>query len=281
MKKISLVSVVLAAGLAGSAMASNFSYANFNSTAGLTLVGNATTGAGLSGEQSTLSLTQPNQTSNVGAVWATDKQDVGLGFVTDFHFRVRDRENVPADGFAFVIQNTSVSAIGGPGGAVGYSTNPFGGPAGIANSLAIVFDSYDNNGAGFSQAGTANVIQIQSRGLQSNNPTSDANLAISGAQSAFADGTIKTVRIAYTPGSGIEVFYQNLASPVLTLAIDLSSQIALSGNQSWVGLTSATGGSPQRHEILDWSFNGQVPTPATASLLGLGALAAARRRRAR
>lgn len=283
MVKISaMTSALVVVGLAGSAMGSAFNYTNFNSTTGLTLVGSATAGAGLGGEDNTVSLTQPAQFSNAGAMWKTDKQDVGLGFVTDFSFRVRDRGNGPAaDGFAFIIQNSSVTALGGAGGALGFGTNPFGGSAGIPNSLAIVFDSFDNNGAGFIQSGTANVIQVQSRGLLPNVPTADANLGVSGSQTAFADGAINQARIRYTPGLGIEVFYQNLASPVLTVPVNLSTQIGLSGIQSWVGITSATGGSPQRHEIINWSFDGQIPTPASASLLGLGALVAARRRRAR
>lgn len=281
MNKIcALVSAAAVAGLAGSAFASAFSYSNFNSTAGLTLVGATTAGAGLSGEQNTLSLTQPGQFSSVGGVWKTDKQDVGLGFVTDFKFRVRDRGQVgPADGLAFVIQNASVSALGGAGGAIGFATNPFGGTSGISNSLAIVFDTYDNNGAGFVQSGTSNVVQVQSKGLLPNTPTADANLGVSGSIGSFADGAIKSGRITYTPGVGIQVFFENLASPVLTVPVTLSNQIALSGIQSWIGFTSATGGAPQRHELIDWTYNGEVPTPATAALLGIGGLVAARRRR--
>lgn len=283
MNKIGALAAVAAAGLAGSAFASGFSYSDFNSTTGLTLLGSATAGAGLSGEQNTISLTQPAEFSNAGGVWKTDKQDVGLGFVTDFSFRVRDRGNAgPADGLAFVIQNASLSALGGAGGAVGYATNPFGGSSGIANSLAIVFDTFDNNGAGFVQSGTANVIEVQSKGLLPNAPTADANLGVSAPQSAgFATGDIRTGRIIYIPGTGIQVFYQNLASPVLTVPVTLSSQIALSGIQSWVGFTSATGGTPQRHELVSWSFEGAVPSPASATLLSFGALVAARRRRAR
>lgn len=281
MKSVSSSAAILALiALTGAAHASAFSYTNFDSVSGLNLVGNATAGPGLGSEGNTISLTQPNQLSNVGAVWKSDKQDVGLGFQTDFRVRVRDRDNVvAADGFAFVIQNSSATAIGGPGGAIGYSTNPFGGPSGIPNSVAVVFDSYDNNGAGFIQSGTANIVQVQSRGLLPNAPTANANLGVSGDIGAIADGSIKTIRIIYTPGLGLSIYYQNLASPVLTVNVDLGNQIALSGIQSWVGITSATGGSPQRHELIDWSFNGNVPAPAAASLLGLGALVAARRRR--
>lgn len=285
MKKISAILGVAGLSLAASssAFASAFTYANFNSVAGLNLVGNATQGAGALGEtDQTISLTQPAQFSSVGGVWTAAKQDVGNGFVTDFRFRVRDRGNNPAaDGFAFVIQNSLANALGGPGGAIGFSQNPFGGVGGIANSLAVVFDSYDNNGTGFTQSGTADVIQVQSKGLLPNVPTADANLGFASAGGSIADGNIKAGRIRYTPGIGIEVFFQNLATPVLTVPIVLSNQIGLSGIQSWIGFTSATGGAPQRHELIDWSFNGNVPAPASATLLGLGGLALQRRRRSR
>lgn len=283
MSKIRALTAASAVGAAAALTAqasADFTYSNFNSTEGLTLVGDAIAGPGLAGEDNTLTLTPPGQFSRVGGVWRTEKANVGIGFITDFRFRVRDRGELPsADGIAFVIQNSSLSALGGPGGAIGYATNPIFGGTGISNSLAVVFDSYNNVEPGFVQSGAANVVQVQSRGILPNVPTANANFGVASAADPFADGSIKTVRIAYTQGAGLTIFYQNLASPILTVPIDLSSQLALSGIQSWVGFTSATGGAPQRHEIVDWSFVEIVPSPGAGALLALGGLVAARRRR--
>ncbi len=96
-----------------------------------------------------------SSTSNpIGAAWYNTAQPVENGFTTSFQFQFTSPSTPPADGIAFVIQNSSsapLSAIGytgGNGGAIGYgdadgNADPSQGQ-GIPNSLAIEFDTFQN-----------------------------------------------------------------------------------------------------------------------------------------
>src|SRR4029077_15235256 len=66
-------------------------------------------------------------------------------FSAHFNFQLL---NSAADGFAFTIQRAGVSALGASGGGLGY-----GGPGGIANSVAIKFDLFNNAGEGSNSTG--------------------------------------------------------------------------------------------------------------------------------
>src|SRR5262249_28172873 len=77
-------------------------YPNFSSPAGLSLVGNAVQ----VGNQLRL---PANTNSQRGAAWFTTPQAVQGGFDTTFQFQIT---NAAADGFAFVVQNSSATALG-------------------------------------------------------------------------------------------------------------------------------------------------------------------------
>lgn len=261
---------------AGSAHA-GFVYNNFASTEGLTLVGAATQSG------NTLSVTPPTA-SAAGAAYRTGKVQVGAGFDTTFTFSIADINGVGSDGFAFVIQNQSQNAIGAPGGALGYSTNPVF-PAqgtGIVNSLAIEFDTY-NNQANWGDYNSHRHISVQSAGLLPNSPTQDYSLGGTTAGPAWDNGQTHTARIVYTPGQ-LDIYVDNLVTPLFSVAVNLSAQLVLDNNAAFIGFTAGTGGAAgvERHQIHSWSFSEatQAPAPASAALLGLGGLIASRRRRA-
>ncbi|MHB8625219.1 MAG: L-type lectin-domain containing protein [Aggregatilineales bacterium] len=71
-----------------------------------------------------------------GSAWHVWQQDVQDSFSTTSHFQITPVSNPPADGFAFVIQNTSFSALGRTASGLGFD--------GMPNSLAIMFDTYQN-----------------------------------------------------------------------------------------------------------------------------------------
>ncbi|MGC1160811.1 MAG: L-type lectin-domain containing protein, partial [Candidatus Sulfotelmatobacter sp.] len=95
-----------------------------------------------------------SSTSNqIGAAWYNTPQPLENGFTTSFQFQFTGASTPPADGIAFVIQNSTsklnaIGFTGGNGGAIGYgdddnNLNPSTGE-GIPNSLAIEFDTYQN-----------------------------------------------------------------------------------------------------------------------------------------
>lgn len=285
--KIGVLAVLAMAGASGSAMA-QFSYTNFNDVSALALNGVATQSTGLSGEQSTLSITPPVRGS-AGSFYYNSAQRVDLGFTTDFHFRVRDRAGTGSDGLTFIVQGQGANALGGTGGAIGFGTNlafpttPTN--TGISNSLAVVFDTWDNS-ANWATIPGANVISVQNSHLGASSPNTPSaidslgGVAVSGA---FNDGATHLVRVTYVPGI-MSIYYDNLATPALTVPVNLSNALNLIGGQNaFVGFTAGTGAliNVERHEIRDWTFGSVAPAPGAATLIGLGGLAAARRRRMR
>jgi hypothetical protein len=107
--------------------AAQLAYNDFSSTAGLTLKGSAIQAT--NGNKQVLRLTTDGQQHVSGAAWATSQQSVGSGFTTVFTFQISHSPTTgpgPADGLAFVIQNSQnetasgVNALGGSGGAIGY-----------------------------------------------------------------------------------------------------------------------------------------------------------------
>jgi MYXO-CTERM domain-containing protein len=271
-------------GSAKAVLVQTINYTNFNDVSALTFNGVSTQSAGLAGEQHTLSVTPPT-TSSKGSIYYNQRQNVDLGFVTDFSFRVRDRSGAGADGLTFIVQNAGLNAIGGTGGALGFGTNiayPTNN-TGITNSLAVVFDVWDNS-ANWPTIPGANVLTVQTPHAGFNNPNTPSSIDSLGGipiSGAFNDGAIHHVRVAYTPGT-MQIYFDNLATPALSVPVNLTNTLNLTNGQSaFVGFTAATGANinVERHEILDWQFSTVAPAPGSAALLALGGLVASRRRR--
>lgn len=269
MKKICCLTVLALAATAGSAHAGAFSFVDFSSTSGLTFVNDAKTVG------NAVSLNDATGSSR-GALWYTaDKMGVASGFTTTFKFNIADRLSSGADGFAFVVQNTSPTAIGADGGGIGYGTNPvFNHQPGIANSVAVEFDVFNNTG-GWADGSAPRSVSVQSRGTLENSP--DAAYSFGSASLPdIGTGATHEVTIVYTPGI-MNVLLDNTL--ILSSAITLD-MLNLDAGRAWVGFTAATGGAAaaESHQIQSWSFN-TVPTPGAGMLAIMGGLVASRRRR--
>lgn len=275
--KTGLLGLVLLAGAAGPA-AADFNYANFSSVAGLSFNGAAVQSG------STVSITPPVRAS-AGSMWHSTPQTVDQGFVTNFTFRIRDINNLGSDGFAFVIHNSvaGTSAIGGSGGALGYSTNlAFPAQVGIDNLVAIEFDAWDNSGD-WQDFGSAHHVSIQSNGTGVASPSGATSLGHVNLASDFADSSIHTARVVYASGV-LAIFLDDLNNPILTQSVNLSTQIALASGTAYVGFTAGTGAqiNAERHEVLSWDFQStNVPAPAAGSLAAIGGVLLGRRNRRR
>jgi hypothetical protein len=238
-----------------------FAYGDFSSVASLALNGDAA-------QAGTVLRLAPAATFRRGSAWFVTPQPVGGGFTAAFNFQITSPSTpLNADGIAFVIQNSSsgTEALGGYGEGIGYANHPSGQP-GIADSLAVELDTYQN-----AYDPNANHVAIQSCGAANNSPDHDdpgCALGINASPGAsFADGSVHAVRIEYTPpapeGNNLVVFIDGVL--VLEAAVDLSSKLTLGdGGTAWIGLTAATGGSYEDHDVLSFSF-----TPHVASTISL------------
>jgi hypothetical protein len=164
-------------------------------------------------------------------------------FTTNFSFQITGGTNPTADGFAFVIQGNTSTALGPPGGGLGYGPAGFGG-TGIPNSVAVKFDLYSNSGEGTDSTGlyvngaspTLPAVDMTSSGV--NLHTTDAfNVQIS------YDGTnlSMTITDATTNATFTQAWPINIPSTV-------------GGNTAFVGFTGGTGGLTAIQEIIGWTM---------------------------
>src|ERR1700722_2380937 len=102
-----------------------------------------------SGVTTVLRLT-PDSGATTGSAWFNTAQPVGSAFSTTFTFQLSGSHpsiDGPADGIAFMIQNSGLNGLGPIGCGLGFGASPEGNctsAGGIANSLAVEFDTYQN-----------------------------------------------------------------------------------------------------------------------------------------
>jgi hypothetical protein len=185
----------------------------------------------------------PNQR---GAAWAKNKIWVADGFTYRFKFQITNRDAVygGADGFAFVIQNADLLALGDDslgGSGLGYN--------GIPNSVAIEFDTWRSTDLGDPNG---NHISVHSAGTGLNS----ADERYSWARNTvplpdLKDGAVHSVTIDYKPPF-LRTFMDEIRDPVVTVEIDLSQVLLLDGKRAWVGFTASTGVGAETHDLLRW-----------------------------
>lgn len=220
-----------------------FAFDDFSSSDGLALNGDAAQ----AGDRLRLTRAVGNL---AGSAWFESPQFVEGGFDTTFQFQFSLRSNPNADGITFAIQNSEsgTTALGGIGGGLGYGANESG--LGIANSLVVEFDTFRNNAL---SDGTANQISVHTAGTLPNNAHEAYSLGRIGGLPELDNTQVHTARVRYEPGV-LDVFLDDLDTPRLTVTVDLAATLNLADGRAWVGFTSSTGSSWERHDILSWSF---------------------------
>jgi hypothetical protein len=275
---------------AQSASAASFNYSNFSNTTGLQLVGSAYQ------DGDRLQLHNGGMEWQSGGLWFNLAQTPLKGFETSFQFRIHSQRsadnlragqsvidpngNIGGDGFAFVMRNQNSWNLGYSGGGLGYS--------GIANSLAVEFDTW-NNQDDFTQWGNASLdnaggvmrestnhisIQANTDGIMNEFPR--YSVGYSDAIDNLSSGEVHTAKIRYENGRMQVSLNQTQAIDIDSLQL---SQILNSSN-AMIGFTGSTGGSWENHELLNWSYSelevsSAAPSqdvPEPSMLLGLLAM---------
>jgi hypothetical protein len=187
-----------------------------------------------------------------GVVWALSRQSIGNGFETTFQFRISRNINAGGDGFAFVLQNSGTTAIGGSGCDLGYG--------GINNSLIIEFDTYPSNYISGACPGIADPNDNHVGLLRNGNPIHSVDSPAAVLNNiTLEDGAVHTVNIAYV-ASTETLTVQIDGNLVATFQTSLNG-IGLTDGMAWVGFTSGQGFARQDIDILSWSFNRPAQTP--------------------
>jgi Tol biopolymer transport system component len=197
----------------------------------------------------------------VGSAWTSTKQRVVDGFAATFQFQITELDTVGSpggDGFAFVVQNSGVHALGGGGGDLGYG--------GMPNSLAVEFDTWPNNEW---KDPNDNHISIHTRGTAENDANESASIAGTTAIPNLSDGQVHTAVVLYTPAAGgyLQVVLDN--REVLRARVNLATRLALDNGRAYLGWTAATGAAWENHDITFYQFDLPVATTGVAKTVRL------------
>ncbi len=211
----------------------------------------------------------PNQGGWAASAWYTTPQVVANGFTTTFAFQVGSTSAYDADGFAFVIQNSSAGVLAlGPGGCgigFGGSSSGCAAPAGIPNGVAIEFNTF-NNGPGVDPSSSDLTIQ-NCGGISPNLVDLSCSLKYNDLSGKInlTDGAVHVATVTYTAsalstcGSGtqtcstLDVVLDGTDLFPGGVLFDLNT-IGLSSSTAYVGFTAATGGGNDDQDIVSWTF---------------------------
>jgi len=168
-------------------------------------------------------------------------------FITDFDFQVTDAN---ADGFAFVIQRDSPTAVGAGGESLGYGAGP--GSPGIPNSVAIGFQLYTGSEA--SRTG------IWTNGA-SPGATPGTDVTPSGVN--LHSGDMMNAHVTYdgTTLAWIITDRVTRASFGIGFPVDIPSLVG--GGAAYVGFTGGTGSLTATQDIVNWTYSAVVVAPFT------------------
>jgi len=187
-----------------------------------------------------------NTNDTVAAAWLTARQNVGGGFTSTFDIRMTGS----GDGLAFVVQDSSVTAVGLGGGFLGYG-------AGIPRSLAVECDITFNPGWDPND----NHIAVHSAGPAPNTADGSSgaltvNQTASSLASDLNDGAVHTVSVVYDALASPHHMTVSLdGAMVLSFDVDLAAELGLAPDgTAWVGFTAGTGSFAAFIDIVSWSF---------------------------
>ena len=279
MKIASSLSLLASLALTPCALAQTFAYPDFNSTAGLTLNGNAAAVAPV------LRVT-PSATGMKGSALTSTPVAVNGTFETNFAFQITALAAGGADGMTFVIENDprGATALGDGGTELGYGHETINPPTNaISNSLVVEIDTWLSTGDL-----SANEVSVQTGGSGVNR--ADAAFSIGRISPAInmSDGQVHQMRITYAPGT-LKVYLDNLVTPLLSVPWDFNTggtQVVnntpvgglslIGGTSAYVGFSSATGGAWENHDVLwwDWTSCPATVTYCTAKVNSQGCLPA-------
>ena len=189
-----------------------------------------------------------------------------LYFQSHFAFRITEPSGSPdvtgsigGDGFAFVVQAQESSALGGGGGFLGYD--------GIANSVAVEFDTW-RNGGGVAPENDLNDPDSNHIGITTGG-TANHDIGApftSNVSPDFDDGNIWYAWIDYD-ASVLEVRVSQSPNrpknPDLTQDLNLTMQLG-DVETAFVGFTAGTSAATENFDILYWQYSGSMtpfPTP--------------------
>jgi gliding motility-associated-like protein len=174
-----------------------------------------------------------NINNQSGAIWSGTPIDMLEDFIVEFRGFFGTNDANGADGITFIIKNTQTPEIGNSGGGMGYE--------GIGSSLAVEFDTWQNNDLGDPFFDHLGIVS-----LGNNNHNVGTSLAgpvqASPTSTNIEDGVEHIIRIEWTAATTtLEVYFD--CSLRLTYTGDVVNGILGGVTQAYFGFTGSTGGA--------------------------------------
>ena len=195
-----------------------------------------------------------NQTSSL---FSNTRIAVGA-FTSSFQVRLHEGTQPNyADGFTFVIQTNSPTALGQGGAGIGYQ--------GIGHSVAVKFSTFQHTGDPSSSA-----VGLVLNGA---NPAGGVSTVSTGVLLNSQD--IKQIDLTYN-GTTLTVRIEDLMTQrVFTTSFTVNIPQAIGSDTAYVGFTAATGsgGFWQIEDVLDWRFTSQALVPGAPTNLRVASFA--------
>ncbi|HET6328127.1 MAG TPA: fibronectin type III domain-containing protein, partial [Planctomycetaceae bacterium] len=184
--------------------------------------------------------------NEAGSFFSTNAVDV-TKFSNQFTFQLTSPS---ADGFTFTIQGDGPTALGPSGGGLGYGPDSPGGAAGIANSVAIKFDLYNNAGEGVDSTGE------YTDGVSPTTPATD----LSGTGIDLHSGDVFQVTMGYDGTTLNVTITDSVTYATASQSYTVNIPQVIGSNTGYVGFTGGTGGQTAVQNILTWTYS---PTAST------------------
>jgi fibronectin type 3 domain-containing protein len=194
--------------------------------------------------------------NEAGSAFATSAVDV-THFATQFSFQLL---NANADGFTFTLQGVGPTALGQTGGGLGYGPPQSGGKGGIANSVAVKFDLYSNQGEGNDSTGAY---------LNGAAPTSAGSIDLSRSGINLHSGHVFTASLTYDGAVLTVIITDTATKATATQAYTVNIPSIVGSTAAYAGFTGGTGGLTATQNILNWTYTplpGSSPTVTPAAL---------------
>ena len=203
--------------------------------------------------------------NQAGTFFSTDRVGV-RAFTSSFTFRIHEGTTPRADGFTFIIQANSPTALGPGGGGLGYGPDNPGSARGIRNSVAIKFDIFDNAGEG-----------PNSTGLFTDGRSPTVPELGSGDVLVYLDGTgidlnnqnPKRVDLYYDGTTLTETITDLFTNAAFSTSYTVDIRSLVGGDTAFVGFGGGTGGLTAVQDILTWTYSeqeGNLPPRAPSDL---------------
>lgn len=176
----------------------------------------------------------------VGGVWYDNPIDFDEDFIIDYKNNFGSNDVNGADGMALVFKTTSAAVIGGAGGGVGYE--------GIANSLIVEFDTWQNTAPNNDPAYDHLSIMINGNAIHSNPNNLAGPVPPTSTTTNMEDGQDHNIKIVWTASTQtFEVFFD--CELRLSLIRDIKNTIFGGDSTVYFGFVGSTGGSSNLHQV--------------------------------